>query len=323
MCLILFPFVFIEGQQLSSWSSYYETGFIWNPALTAKWNTGEFIATHRQDWLGFDGAPEYSNFSFQLPFIAGYNTKSAIGVFFERDKVGPLEKLGGAFTYNYRFYPRFFGNKDDVFSIGFMVKIGRYQFNIANVVAFDPDRLLINVGEPTSLISPNSGIGFFYNTASDFYAHQKSHYYVGLSLNQLVPSNIVQFTGRSDNLSLARIQSGFHATIHGGYRYIPFRSGHFFEPNLMIIYGLERGIHAMVNLRYELINVFWLAGGIATTGEVFSQLGVVFDNNSILGNMVKNGSLRLGIKTSYQLGKVKVFGAMGFEFYGAYLFELE
>ena len=59
----------LQAQQRPSWSSFYENGLIWNPALTAKWNRWEVSATHRKEWVGFDDAPAYSTVTFQLPFL--------------------------------------------------------------------------------------------------------------------------------------------------------------------------------------------------------------------------------------------------------------
>ena len=236
--LLLMMFYWIAGssQQLPSWSSYYETGFVWNPALTARWNSNEVSITHRQDWIGFEGAPQYTNISFQHPFISGYNTKSAIGVFVERDKVGPQEKIGAAITYNYRFRPQLFGKRDDVLGIGFLANMSRYQFSLQNETVYDKDQLTVDFSEASTVFNPNVSLGAFYISVSDFYAYQKSHYYVGLSVNQLIPGKIATFQGRSDNVSLTSIQAAMHATMHIGYRHIPFRKKYFYEPNLMVIY---------------------------------------------------------------------------------------
>ncbi len=312
-----------NGQQLPAWSSYYETGFVWNPALTARWNSIETSITHRQDWIGFDGAPQYTNISFQMPFVSGYHTKSAMGFFVERDAVGPQEKIGGAITYNYRFRPQFFGKKDDVLGIGFLANISRYQFNLQNTVVYDKSQLTIDFSQGNSVINPNLGIGAFYISISDFYAYQKSHYYAGLSVNQLIPGQIAQFRGRSDNVSLAAIQAGLHATMHVGYRYIPFRKKYFYEPNLMVMYGLSKGIHAMAHLRFEMMQSFWLAGGVTTTGEGFAQAGVILDKYSFMKSIVREGSLRIGLKASWNVGSVRRITNAGLEFYGAYVFEVE
>lgn len=310
------------GQQLPSWSNYYETGFVWNPALTAKWNQNEVSVVHRQDWIGFDGAPQYTNISLQHPFIAGYHTKSAFGLFVERDAVGPLEKIGGAITYNYRFRPKLFGKKDDVLGIGFGANVARIQYNPQKAVVFSPDLLNIDLTQITSLINPNVNLGVFYISVSDFYAYQKSHYYAGLSFNQLVPGKLASFLGRNDNVSLLSLQARPHATMHAGYRHIPFRKKYFYEPSLMVIYSPLKSVQAMAHVRYEAMQAFWLAGGIASTGEAFGQAGVIMDKHSFVKKLVKDGSLRLGIKASWNLGSIRRIGNLGMEVYGAYVFEL-
>lgn len=55
---LLLSFFTLKAQQLPSWSSFFESGFIWNPALTARNQSNEALLTHRQDWLGFEGAPQ-------------------------------------------------------------------------------------------------------------------------------------------------------------------------------------------------------------------------------------------------------------------------
>jgi type IX secretion system PorP/SprF family membrane protein len=313
----------LVGQQLPSWSSYYENGFVWNPALTAKWNNAETSVTHRQDWIGYDGAPQYSNISFQMPFISGYHTKSAFGVFVERDKVGPQEKYGAAVTYNYRFRPQWFGKRDDVLGLGMMINLAQYRFDLSNAVIYDPNSLNINTQDISGVLHPNVGMGAFYISVSDFYAYQKSHYYAGLSINQLIPSPIATFRGRGDNVALLDIQSSLHATLHTGYRYIPFRKRYFYEPSLMIIYGGGRAIHAMAHARYEMMHAFWLAAGGASTGECFAQAGVILDKDSFMKKIVKDGSLRIGLKSSWNLGSIGQLALPGLEFYSAYIFGLE
>ena len=313
----------LDAQQLPAWSSYYETGFVWNPALTAKWNMAETTVNHRQDWIGFEGAPQYTNISFQTPFISGYHTKSAMGVFVERDKVGPQEKYGAAISYNYRFRPQWFGKRDDVLGLGMLFNIAQYRFNITNAVIYDPGQLAINTQDVSQVIHPNVAMGAFYISVSDFYAYQKSHFYAGLSINQLITSPIATFRGRGDNIALFNIQATRHATLHVGFRHIPFRKPYFYEPSVMVIYGGGHAVHAMAHMRFELIDEFWLAGGLATTGEFFGQAGVILDKYSFLKKVVKDGSLRVGLKASWNLGSVGQLARPGLEFYGAYHFVLE
>ncbi len=311
------------AQQLPSWSSFYETGFVWNPALTAKSNTTETSLTHRQDWIGFKGAPEYTNISFQMPFVSDYYTKSAVGVFIERDKVGPQEKYGGAVTYNYRFRPQLFGQKDDVLGLGMLFSLAQYRFNTSETIVYDPSGILINVEEGSKVLNPNITFGAFYISVSDNNALQQSHYYVGLSFNQMIPTSLAKFYGRDNNLSLQKIQASPHAILHTGYRIIPFRNKHFYEPQLMLIYGFERSIQVMATIRYELVNTFWLAGGVATTGEVYGQAGIIVGKQGFMKKIMKDDMLRIGLKSSWNMGSIGQIALPGLEFYGAYVFNLE
>lgn len=320
---MLYVWQTVAGQQLPSWSSYYETGFVWNPALTAKWNQFEMAFVHRQDWIGFQGAPQYTNISIQHPFISGYYTKSAAGVFLERDAAGPIEKIGAAVTYNYRFRPKLFGKRDDVLGLGFGANVARYQYNPSNAVLFSPDEFNLDLSGISYLIHPNVNLGIFYISVSDFYAYQKSHYYAGMSVNQLVPGKIARFLSRNDNITLAGIQARPHATLHVGYRHIPFRKKHFYEPSLMVLYSPLKSFHAMAHVRYEATHAFWLAGGVASTGEAFGQAGVILDKHSMLKKLVKDGSLRLGVKASWNVGSIRRIGNLGMEVYGAYVFVID
>jgi len=93
------------GQQLPNWSSFYDNGFIWNPALTGKHNNTEFTALQRQDWRGFDNAPMTTGLGFQLPFVQE-QTKSIIGGYLIKDKVGPFNCYEAVGSYAYKVSPK-------------------------------------------------------------------------------------------------------------------------------------------------------------------------------------------------------------------------
>jgi len=304
-----------SGQQLPAWSTFYENGFIWNPALTAKWNSWEASATHRREWQGFEDAPEHVTMSFQMPFLRKF-TKASFGTYIEYDKVGPFTSVNLAGTYTYRIRSRLFGNRDDVLSMGFMGKFGQVRFEPKSLVAFDGLEGEISLKEQSSsVITPNVSIGLFYISVSDFYSF-KSHYYAGVSLNNLVPTTLI-------DVPLGDIRSGLHATVHAGYRHFPRRAKHYIEPNMMIIYGFAKAINVMANVRYEATNRFWMSAGLVSHGEVFGQFGLIFNDRSALKKLVKDGTLRIGIKMDYNVGNYRRLTGFGSEIYLAYLFEME
>jgi type IX secretion system PorP/SprF family membrane protein len=318
---IILIFVFLYkgyGQQRPTFSSFYENGLIWNPALTAKWNRWEVSATHRKEWTGFEDAPEYSTVTFQYPFLKKF-TQLALGGFLESDKVGPYENIGFGLTYNYRVQPLLFGNPDDVLGFGLLTRFNQYSFNPTQLTFFDNANPLstTTVSDIDNGFLPNVSVGVFYISVSDFYRFE-SHYYFGASVNQLL-------SGQQVNLGRGGINSEFHFSLHGGFRHFPFRANYYFEPNILINFTPNGQVNAMAGFRYEKEYKYWLSGGIVSNGEIFAQAGVIFDEDSLLRSVLNDGLLRIGVKMDYGLDVLGIgrFAGVGYEIYLAYLFELE
>ncbi len=303
----------VFGQQIANWSSYYENGFIWNPALTAKWSSTEVSLTHAQEWVGFAGAPQYSSLGLQVPIVKyGKVVRSSIGGFIDYDNAGPLSKLSLNLTYGYHFSPQLFGYNEDYLSIGFGVQAGRYRFDPSDLTAYDGI-----IGDPnlkdasSASIKPNATIGIFYKSSGSY--EMQSHFYFGLTGNQLFPGRI--FNERD-------LRTSPHATAHFGCRKVNQGSTSFIEPNLMVMYAFKKAIHAMASIRYEIDRKFWLAGGGATNGEIFLQTGVIMDESSFLSSLVGDGMIRVGIKGDYMISKLGSESGLGYEGYIAYVIEL-
>lgn len=310
--LLLYDVVYT--QQSASWSSFYENGFIWNPALTARWNTWEASTTYRKDWVGFDGAPESGTLGFQYPLVKQF-TKVAFGAFLEYDRVGPIQNIGAAATYCYKIRPRLFGKRDDVLTFGIKGGIYQFQFNPAQLTFFTPPEGNINNLPVSGSIIPDFAGGIFYVSVSDFYSF-KSHYYAGISANRVLPLQFNAFVNEN-------ISNTMHINLHGGYRYFPFRGPYYLEPGLFVNYSLTKAIHAMAHCRFELVDKFWIAAGAASSADAFAQAGVILGPKSFMKPIVKDGTMRIGIKTNYTLSQLGREGGMGYEFYMAYLFSNE
>ncbi|MBK8357378.1 MAG: PorP/SprF family type IX secretion system membrane protein [Saprospiraceae bacterium] len=305
----------LSGQQIANWSSFYENGFIWNPALTAKWTALDVSLSHQQMWTGFDGAPQYSTLSFQYPFYKyGKSSGAGIGLLIEQDKVGPFAKLGAGLSYSFRLEPQLFGNSEDMLSLGVAVRLGKYSYSPDNVITYDGlanDPNLMN--EIDGSIKPNFSAGFYYMSAPSNYALQ-SHYYIGFSVLQGYPTRI---------FSMPELNTQYHMTLHLGYRYFASRRAEsFIEPDIMVIRSGKNNIHAMANIRFEQLNRFWLAGGGATSGEIFVQTGVILNSDSFLGKFVQDGNIRIGVKADYTVGLLAQYGGIGYEAFFNYHFDM-
>ncbi len=307
--VFIFVFIFfsnLQSQQLANISSFYDNGFLWNPALTGRNNSFEVSATHEQEWVGFDDAPKYSTISLQYPFYKyAKSTQSSIGVSVDLDNIGPLQKIGFNGTYSYRFKPQLLGNKNDHLSIGFGVQIGKYQYDPSGLNGYDG---LAN--DPTvsdeikNSLSPNLNIGFNYISNTQYF-NSKDLYYFGLSINQAIPNRIS---------SLPLMHTALHSTLSAGYRfYIDKRTVSHIEPNIMAIYAFQKAFLAMFNVRYNVDDKWWLSVGIATNGEYFGQTGVILDEDSFIGGLLPGSQLLIGVKVDYTFGLFNAYRGVGYE----------
>lgn len=301
----------LQAQQTAPWSSFYENGFIWNPALTARWDSWEISTTYRQEWTGFQDSPEYGTVGFQFPFVLN-KTKTTLGAYLESDKVGPYESVGFGGTYTYKFYPKLFGIRDGVFTLGLGARINQFRFNADNLVSFDGIEGDLTIPDDGfSFFRPTISFGAFYNSVSDFYSHLP-HFYFGAAVSHALPvENRISSYGSLDAV--------VHAHLHGGMRIKRYRrSTKFVEPSIMVSYAFSSVVNVMANIRFEKETKYWAALGAVTNGEVFAQAGLIFNDQSSLGWLVKDGVLRLGTKVDYSLGPLGQFAGIGYEVFVAY-----
>lgn len=145
-----------------------------NPAYAGTWESVGFLVLARQQWVGFDGAPQTYTFSFQAPLK---NENVALGLNVISDKIG-LEKRFSLFgDYSYRLQV---SNKSYL-RMGLKGGFTNYSNNLQEYQLF-PNGLTDPMfqGEIDQKFMPNFGIGaFLYNKS----------YYVGLSVPKLLSND--------------------------------------------------------------------------------------------------------------------------------------
>ena len=300
-----------KGQQLPNWSSFYENGFIWNPALTAQWYSWEASVTQRQEWTGFQYAPQYTTAAFQVPLSdAFFQTQASFGGFVQRDRIGPYNIMGIAGTYSYKITPQFFGNNKDMLALGVLAEAKYFGVDEGRIIQFQE----VGVETLSSSYQPNLSIGFFYRS-NGYLFNKKDHFFFGAAAHRLLPFTF-------GDVSIGGFTNDFYAAAHGGFR--AFTSRNFYlEPNMMVVYGYQKATDVMLSLRAEAFEKMWFGAGGSTTGEVFGQVGVVMNRRSFIGGLIGNGSLRMGVKADYRVGSLNNFSGLGYEVYVAYQYEIE
>jgi type IX secretion system PorP/SprF family membrane protein len=312
--LTFFTSVLLNGQQTPAWSSFYETGFVWNPALTARWSRAETSATFKREWTDFEGAPEYANLSYQHPFINPF-TKTSIGFMVDYDRLGPFQIIGGKVTSTYRIRTNWFDNRRDVLSMGLGFGAQRYGFDPSKLVAFDGAQGDLTILPVQTWLNPDVSMGFYYCSMDDL-NEKDSHYYFGAAINRIIPM------GKEVILN-SSIKTKMHVHIHGGYRYYPHRQSYFIEPSLFVSYAPLINTNVMASCRVEDPSKGWLAAGAVSNGEIFFQAGFILSGEGRLKKIIKDGNLRVGGKIDRQTINLGRYAGIGFELYTAYTFDMD
>jgi len=163
------------GQQDPQLSQNMFTKLAYNPAYTGSHGQICVTALHRQQWYGFDGAPEISVFNFDAA-ISPFGIKSGIGLSIIQDKIGFNDNLGANLSLAYRF-ELWEGN----FAIGVNGGIISYSLNpdwkipsgsnLHSSVSEDP-AIPTEVKDEMAL---DLGFGIYYNTDELYIGVSSTH----------------------------------------------------------------------------------------------------------------------------------------------------
>ncbi|MEQ8907921.1 MAG: PorP/SprF family type IX secretion system membrane protein [Vicingaceae bacterium] len=204
--LLTYLFVFLTanlmGQQLPTTSHYLTNRFYLNPAFAGIKPCSETNFGHRQQWVGFEGAPltTFGTFNTRLFKDDKYPDEiHGIGLSLVQDRTGFIERQYVRFAYAYHLKL----NKNYRISFGLYAGMQRYSHSYSDIripqksldPAFDPD-------EQISLVVPEVSPGIF--------MYNKS-FFLGLSSFQIFPTRMYNI-GTNDS------RLGAHYYFMAGYR---------------------------------------------------------------------------------------------------------
>lgn len=291
------------GQQLADHSPFFDAGFLWNPAMTAAWDFWELGVNYRQQWTGFEGAPRTASVSVQYPFL---DDNMSLGGFFMNDEVEPLtmNNIGLSYAYKLELGPR----NTHQLSIGMSAVLTQFFVDGLDLVVNDEGDPLLPDGE-NSKISPNVSFGLFYTSyAGDEF--KESFAFGGLAFNQLLPNNL-----RLDEFgSQANLKRAMHGNATFGARII--EGDLFVQPSLWVNYSMVNILNGTFAVLVEKEDAFWAGINLSTNKTVGIQAGMIVNDE-----FTKDGSLRIGLMSSFNIGTFGKFRGMGYEAYIAYRFE--
>jgi type IX secretion system PorP/SprF family membrane protein len=183
----------ISAQQDPHFTQYFDNMLFVNPAYAGSNGMLNMTALHREQWIGFDGAPRSTTFSIHSP--TSYESVG-VGLTAVNDMAGPLRQsmVYGDFSYTLRF-------KNSKSKLAFGAKAGFNAINVnrevlTTTVENDP-KLTQNT---RNNINPNFGFGVYYHNP---------RFFVGLSVPKLIERAY-------DNLSSTNLERRHLFGIIGG-----------------------------------------------------------------------------------------------------------
>ena len=227
-----------EGQ--FSWFNYNQVAY--NPAYAGAGGQGELTLLHRQQWMGFEGAPTNTALSFSTP-LAGDRVGLGIGV--QRFSQGLLDQYRANMAYSYS-VPL---TPDVRLRLGIQGAIHYYRMDLS-----DPDLVTDQILDPSvplgQMLDRYTG-----NVGAGLYLEVKETLFFGLSSPGFYPVQI----GFNDDV-LRTAEEAAHVYAYGGGRF-ELSDNVSFRPSLLISYAANAPITSIVNTSFIFKETF--LGGMA------------------------------------------------------------
>ncbi len=251
----------LNAQQEAQFTQYLDNMLYYNPAYTGSHGQMNITAAHRQQWVGFSGAPTTQSLAVHSPLA--YES-TALGLTVLNDNIGPVNQLwiNGSFAYALKFK-----RNDMKLAFGLNAGINHINGNLSQLIATDPnDPLAENY---VNEIKPNFGAGI--------YLHSKQ-WFAGISSPQIIEN---ESGPAAINVN---IQRHYYASV-GGYfnvsRMLKIR------PSALVRVTPNAPLTTDVSLAFMFYEKLWLGGNyrLMDSGGMFAQyqintqfkLGYAFD----------------------------------------------
>ena len=150
----------VFGQQEAQFTQFTDNQLFVNPAYAGSNGMLNATALHRQQWVGFNGGPQTSTFSFHSPM--SYESVG-LGLTLVNDQIGPLSQnmIYGDFSYSLKF--------SNQHRLSFGLKAGM------NVISLNTSTLITTEDDPNlskdvrNQVNPNLGFGVYYRAKNWFF----------------------------------------------------------------------------------------------------------------------------------------------------------
>jgi type IX secretion system PorP/SprF family membrane protein len=173
VCYLVLGFCdLVMAQQESLYTQYMYNTMMINPAYTGSSNLTEVFALHRNQWVGFDGAPKTYNLALSVPL---QNTNFAVGFNFLNETIGATLSNNIAISTAYHLPI----SENYKLALGIQTSINIFDFDQSRLNIFDPND--VRLQNFTQSTQPNVGAGLY------LYSNQ---FYFGVSVPHFLKSKL-------------------------------------------------------------------------------------------------------------------------------------
>ncbi|MBK0379408.1 PorP/SprF family type IX secretion system membrane protein [Mucilaginibacter segetis] len=269
LTILLITSHLLYAQQKPQYTQYVFNNYLLNPAVTGIENYTDVKLGYRSQWTGLEGAPVTSYFSINAPLgkdflqgdatafpaSGGVNPSSrlytqyyraaephhGIGFTIVSDKAGPITQTNIDATYAYHL-----GITDRLnLAVGVSAGVSHINLNTSMITLEDPNDPTIN-NLNTSQWKPDLGVGVW---------AYSSNYYLGASVQQVLPQTLYLTTGNTANQS----KTVPHFFVTGGYK-IYLSDDVTLLPSGLLKFIQPTPVTFDINMKLSFRDRFWFGG---------------------------------------------------------------
>lgn len=224
----------LNAQQEHHYTQFMYNKLLLNPGYAGARGVPSITGIYRNQWIGFDGAPQSALLSFNSPFLS---PKVGIGLTLSQQKIGLQKDFYGALAYSYELAK----TEDISIRLGIMgsIRSRGYDFTKAST-------------DQQQISDPSLGTGFVRdysgNVGAGVYGTFMQQFYVGISVPHIYSNNI----GRNDDptLTLVGKESRHYYATAGAI--IPISDDINLMPALLLKYVTNTPFDADLNINLDI-----------------------------------------------------------------------
>jgi type IX secretion system PorP/SprF family membrane protein len=278
------------GQLYALSDQHIFNGLAINPAFAGNEEAFSAIVTYRNQWIGFEGAPQTMTTAIHSPLGEG---KVGIGLLIVNDQIGVSKQTSIMGNYAYRIK---MGAARLSFGAGLGLTVLNAYWDQLEVTDVNDEELLNGAFSNTS---PNFSAGVYY---------QSRDFFLGLSLPMLLS---YEYSNSNESWVLSNDISEYNIHLTGGY-IVDIAQKLSFYPAGLLKYHAGNALQFDVYAQLIYNNFIWLGAGYRSLNTLIGLLQVKL-----------NGQFRLAYSYDFDMGSVGKYSNGSHEVMLRYVFKVD